>query len=228
MSRQPDKSAPYEGEGVPYYSVDMNPSLEPVVVSQTGQIPVHVPQENSGIAVGRWDIGFCDCFTHCVPNCCMVTFCPCISMAQIASKLNITSYACALITILLLMIAECVTFGLAMNEFAEQYRTRDGYYDYYYDYYYGYHYYDYYDETSTSVAFRIISAVVRIIFAVFVWQLRSKTRERFQIPGGCICDCCAALFCSCCTLAQVATHVKSYTPGSCDFGPPVDTLPAYR
>lgn len=65
---------------------------------------------------------------------------------------------------------------------------------------------------------------------VFLWiwicQARYITRQRFGIPGSCCCDCCVSILCSNCALAQMATHIKSYTPGSCYFGPK-DTLPAY-
>ncbi|KAJ0411838.1 hypothetical protein ATCC90586_002991 [Pythium insidiosum] len=62
---------------------------------------------------------------------------------------------------------------------------------------------------------------------LFVWRVRAKIRDRFQIPGSCMGDCFTSMCCTCCALAQMATHVKSYKPGSCDFGPP-DTLPAYQ
>lgn len=66
-----------------------------------------------------------------------------------------------------------------------------------------------------------------LVLFVWIWQARYITRDRFKIPGDCCGDCCAALLCPCCTLAQIATHIKSYTPGRCDFGPP-DTLPPYQ
>ncbi|KAF1782341.1 PLAC8 motif-containing protein [Phytophthora cactorum] len=65
------------------------------------------------------------------------------------------------------------------------------------------------------------------VLFVWIWQLRQLTRERFKIPGGCCEDYCASFWFPCCTLAQIATHIKSYKPGSCDFGPQ-DTLPAYK
>ncbi len=68
-------------------------------------------------------------------------------------------------------------------------------------------------------------AVSLLVFLAF-WQLRTKVREKFQLPGSPLEDLCVLCFCSCCALAQMATHVKSYKPGSCDFGPP-DELPAY-
>lgn len=51
---------------------------------------IHVEDEptskdDQGITVGKWEVGFCGCCTHMVPNCLMVTCCPCISLAQISA-----------------------------------------------------------------------------------------------------------------------------------------------
>lgn len=51
--------------------------------------------------------------------------------------------------------------------------------------------------------------------------------ERFRIRGSSFGDCEVATCCSCCALAQVATHIKSYKPGSYSFGPP-DTLLGFQ
>ncbi|KUF78651.1 hypothetical protein AM587_10014902 [Phytophthora nicotianae] len=75
--------------------------------------------------------------------------------------------------------------------------------------------------------FAFTCGFAHVVLFVWIWQLRQMTRERFKIPGGCCEDYCASFWCPCCTLTQIATHVKSYKPGSCDFGPP-DTLPAYK
>ncbi|CAH0477630.1 unnamed protein product [Peronospora belbahrii] len=47
----------------------------------------------SNIKIGEWETSLCfGCFKHCVPNCCMVTFCPCVTQAQISSRLGMASY----------------------------------------------------------------------------------------------------------------------------------------
>ncbi|ETK93370.1 hypothetical protein F441_03561 [Phytophthora nicotianae CJ01A1] len=143
-------------------------------------IPVEetkIDRDPSGILLGKREAQLCGCCTHCVPNCLMATFCPCISVAQISARLGMTTYTCALLTFVLLFAFTC---GFA-----------------------------------------------HVVLFVWIWQLRQMTRERFKIPGGCCEDYCASFWCPCCTLTQIATHVKSYKPGSCDFGPP-DTLPAYK
>ncbi|GMF24995.1 unnamed protein product [Phytophthora lilii] len=161
------------------------PVDEPTKTSpEQTEVPVAIPvgdptpdKDASGITLGKWEAQFCSCCTHCVPNCLMATFCPCISVAQISARLGLVTYTCALIVLILLFASTC---GMA-----------------------------------------------HVALFVWIWQVRQHTRERFKIPGGCCEDYCASFWFPCCTLAQIATHIKSYKPGDCDFGPQ-DTLPPYK
>jgi Cys-rich protein (TIGR01571 family) len=82
--------------------------------------------------------------------------------------------------------------------------------------------------TTTKLSFwAYISMACSVLIFVGVWQLRSKVRTTFQLPGNCLTDCCVSFFCSSCAIAQMATHVKSYKKGSCSFGAP-DELPPYN
>ncbi|ETW03935.1 hypothetical protein H310_04351, partial [Aphanomyces invadans] len=47
------------------------------------------------------------------------------------------------------------------------------------------------------------------------------------IPGSELEDCACSFFCSCCVLAQMASHTESYSPNQCSFSPK-DTLPGYE
>lgn len=85
-----------------------------------------------------------------------------------------------------------------------------------------------YDYTTALVIIVLLrmSGVGEIGMWLLVFILRSKFRAAFKIPGSVIGDCIAALCCNCCAVAQMATHAKSYTEGSCSFeAPPV--LPGY-
>jgi Cys-rich protein (TIGR01571 family) len=57
-------------------------------------------------------------------------------------------------------------------------------------------------------------------------RLRLKIRHLFSIPGSFIEDILYTIFCSCCSIAQMASHVESYEPGSCQFTPR-NTLEGY-
>ncbi|EGZ07574.1 hypothetical protein PHYSODRAFT_253648 [Phytophthora sojae] len=120
---------------------------------------IHVEDEptskdDQGITVGKWEVGFCGCCTHMVPNCLM--------------------YDLALVLFILLFV--------------------------------------------------LSGGVGGIVGAIWLCQARTQTRERFQIPGSCCGDCMVSF---CCAMAQLATHIKSYKPGDCSFGPQ-DTLAAYQ
>ncbi|KAG2865139.1 hypothetical protein PC113_g3948 [Phytophthora cactorum] len=49
--------------------------------------------DDTPLMTGSWLVGLCGCCTDLIPNCCMVTFCPCISLAQISKRLGVTSNA---------------------------------------------------------------------------------------------------------------------------------------
>lgn len=178
----------------------------------------------SGIAVGRWDVGFCGCFTHCVPNCLMVWCLPCVSLAQISSRLGVAKFGRALV-LYLVAIVLLLGLGGVSNYLLVKHLQDTGKSVSDDDYYAA-------DLTASDLpvtvyVIQLVADVIGLCLFVSVWQLRAKIRERFDIPGSCCGDCCSVLCCSLCATAQMATHVKSYKPGSCSFGP-VDTLPPYN
>ncbi|KAG6622938.1 PLAC8 family protein [Phytophthora cinnamomi] len=61
-----------------------------------------------GITVGKWDVGLCGCCTHhMMPNCLMAFCCPCVSLAQISSRLSMLTYDIALVLFVLLFCCTC-------------------------------------------------------------------------------------------------------------------------
>ncbi|GLE00838.1 hypothetical protein PINS_up009635 [Pythium insidiosum] len=206
-----------------------------VVEPLTPQMAYAVHVDDSGLAVpalrvGAWDAGIFGCFSSMVPNCCMVYCVPCISLAQISQRIGMTKYSTVLLTLGVIWMVELVLQVM----FLPRYR-------------WAYSWGDLHDDNSNRrVGFITVSSTDDVGYAallgaslltqlttftglaiIFVtWTLRSRIRERFEIPGSCVNDCCLSFFCTCCTIAQMATHVKSYKPGSCNFDP-LDTLPAY-
>lgn len=188
--------------------------------------PTPAVAQATGVRTGQWDADLCGCFTDVVPNCVMPTFCPCVSLAQITSRLSIMPFGATLSVFACIYAVQWAVSSLVSYRF--YYLSLDGEelcdYDWYYDWYYCY-----YSRHTFGAAYGIFSALSFLAeLAVFlaVWHIRNQTRLRFQLPGSGCGDCCMALCCTCCSVAQVATHIKSYKPGSCDFAP-VDSLPAY-
>ncbi|KAE9021654.1 hypothetical protein PR003_g11586 [Phytophthora rubi] len=171
-----------------------------------------------GVMVGAWSADFWGCCDFMIPNCFMVTFCPCVSLAQISERLGVAPYRRTLVIFLLLIVAEIIA-GLYPSKSSSS--TSSGWHS----------------STSTSKKYSDDSSesnpvqswiiiIARVIVFVYVWHLRQTTRRLFRIPGGACGDCCSSFCCSCCAMAQIATHIKSYKPGDCSFGPP-DVLPPY-
>lgn len=170
------------------------------------------------IRVGEWEMGLWGCFTHLVPNCFMVVFCPCVSLAQISARLSVSSFGVILTVSLIVIAVEGAMIGLISNEVHKhEDSTNDDDLSWLYS------------SKDYGTAYRIYNGVIcgtHMVVFLYVRNLRTKIRERFEIPGNAWKDICASVCCSCCAIAQMATHVKSYKPGTCSFGPP-DTLPAY-
>ncbi|TMW62060.1 hypothetical protein Poli38472_009553 [Pythium oligandrum] len=191
--------------------------------------------DNYGVTMGTWEVGFFGCFNDCIPNCCMVWCLPCVSLAQISARLGVYKYGTVLATTFLVY-AVIIGIPLAINISNQQTMKANNERlmndeDYWADIINN-------DgqrsaPASTSInstyveVFELVSAVFGVMYCIFVWKLRSHTRARFEIPGNPCVDCLASCCCSCCAIAQMATHSKSYKPGSCEFGPP-DTLPAFK
>ncbi|KAF0693041.1 Aste57867_15936 [Aphanomyces stellatus] len=65
-----------------------------------------------------------------------------------------------------------------------------------------------------------------LVICTGVWLFRTRLRLLCHIPGSVVDDCVAAFCCHCCVLAQMASHVGTYTPGHCTLAPK-RTLPGY-
>ncbi|CAK4183128.1 unnamed protein product [Aphanomyces euteiches] len=163
-------------------------------------------------SVPAWKVGVLGIFGS-VANVLMSTFCQCIVLAQIASRLGNVygGYKGVLVGVFVFATLGNVfrlyaqhdwniieTHGRPVDTFREAEATR----------------------------FNIAAIFSALVIVTFVAWLRSRVRDFFRIPGSAAEDCCCSLFCHCCTVAQMSTQVEVYTPGQCSVGPR-DTLPAY-
>ena len=137
---------------------------------------------------------------------CLSFCCPCVSAANIVKRLGMYSYRKVFWGIL---IAYSILIFLSMEElFTEEERGRR-------------------KESYRFPLWELVGWILSLSVTFFVWKLRMRIRAMFKIPGNAACDFVTVLFCQCCVLAQMASHVKSYTPGSCDCRAP-ETLPGYN
>ncbi|KAL3669480.1 hypothetical protein V7S43_005872 [Phytophthora oleae] len=165
-----------------------------------------------------WDVPFFGCFSSIMPNCCMSTVCPCVSIAQIQARLGnsysnaLLSYGSAifgLVVCTILFISHSVTTDVVKSPNGSQrgeIRSSSG----------------------RQVIFLGGAAFFALFYAFSLCLVRMKVRKQYEIAGNSGQDCLVATCCASCTVAQMASQTQSYTPGVVNFqNPCVDTLPGY-
>lgn len=149
--------------------------------------------------------GLCSCCTDCVPNLLMAWCCPRISLAQVYARLELYRYLRALVSLFVLYVV-----GL-IGDFIPSGTTETATYTYDPD--------TGYVVASAPLASMMLLWITMVVsqslFRLVVWE------ARFQIPGSCIGDDCVSCLCSCCAIAQLASHAKSYTPAAAASAPRV-------
>ncbi|EQC30428.1 hypothetical protein SDRG_12002 [Saprolegnia diclina VS20] len=157
---------------------------------------------------GQWATGIFGCFANMVPNCCMVFFCPCVSLAQTVHRIGLASYTRALLLFgVLILLANVLPTAFPDVETCRLVDGRN-------------------ECELQSASGSILLAVFYLVLAVLIAHVRAKVRALFNIAGSFFNDCVCALCCGFCTIAQMATQTNSYTPNACNFGPK-DTLAGY-
>lgn len=72
---------------------------------------------------------------------------------------------------------------------------------------------------AESDFFEFITWLGASIALICCTRLRWRIRALFSIPGSPFEDVAYSLFCGCCSVAQMASHVESYEPGVFAFTP---------
>ncbi|CAK4115505.1 unnamed protein product [Aphanomyces euteiches] len=153
--------------------------------------------DHNGIIVGRWKSGIFDCLADIVPNCVMSFICPCVSLAQTLHRVGMYPFTNVL-----------VVFGAiyGVNIFL-------------------------YLLSGLGVPLFFFGSWIAFFLQVAVFAflviVRMRIRRAFRIAGSELEDLVLSFFCSCCVLAQIATHTDSYTANECSFSPK-EILPGYQ
>ncbi|OQR98936.1 hypothetical protein THRCLA_06627, partial [Thraustotheca clavata] len=148
--------------------------------------------EERPIVMGQWESKVFGCFDTIFPNCLMATFCHCVSLAQIAQRLDIYPFQKVLYGVGGIWCAAILCAIL----------------------------------TRVGRFFYFLEIVFILMALVFYYRFRTQVRFLFQIPGTHMEDCAYSFFCSCCSIAQMATQAHTYEPGQCSFSGK-STLPGY-
>ncbi|KAL4116747.1 hypothetical protein PRIC2_012199 [Phytophthora ramorum] len=145
--------------------------------------------DHNGIVVGSWKTEFFDCFDDCVPNGLLAIVCPVVSMAQISKRLGLAPYSLVITVYLGLYLLAHLSASLEYPFFI-----------------------------FVCVAAGMAS-VMWVAIPIGVILLRVHIRELFSIPGNIAEDVVLAFVCEPCAIAQMATRMTSYEPGTCSLGP---------
>ncbi|RQM26067.1 hypothetical protein B5M09_005609 [Aphanomyces astaci] len=166
------------------------------------------------VASTMWKSGIFECFQS-TPNgsSLMALFCPCVAVAQIASRLGAFGGYCGVLAVLFVIYCTHHAFaGLAQNE-VDNYEQDQGHWTP--------------QNINRLITYATLSSLTALLPALFLAVLRTRVRRVHHIQGSECEDFLCSYFCNCCTIAQMATEVQAYTPGECSFGPR-STIPAYH
>ncbi|RHY57748.1 hypothetical protein DYB26_008733 [Aphanomyces astaci] len=214
-------------------------------MSQPGKVVINTAAtraaDANGIILGSWRSGLFSCFDSVIPNCVMTCCCPCVSLAQASHRVGIVRFRTMLCVTGVLMLGqylstflnwycpytlsqsmqdlsveamsppEGMTLAQTVNWSSDVLRRAIDLADQY---------------DMARLATATVSSLASIVIIVLVWVVRARVRRKFSIPGSCCIDCMTSWCCTCCAIAQIATHTTSYVEGDCQFGPR-GVLPAY-
>lgn len=174
-------------------------------------LPVTAVQDRINAPTGRWKDGLFDCFSVgiCHPSLCCAVWCDKISMAQIMTRMSLTwlgqpgqrvSTQNTFKVVVMLFVA--YTIYANSLEIASL---------------------DYTPETL-PVSISVMKSLGGFFFAWWsiyaLFKTRQSVRRQYSIPEercmGCE-DLCYSIWCTCCTLSQMARHTGEYEnyPGVC-------------
>lgn len=181
-----------------------------------------------------WNASFCDCCCSVAPTyCCIVTCCPCTTIASVKENLG-GGYEWTLLYFGGLAFGFLMSVGFAAsnssNEPADHPadnmtappppESHDA-------------------SAGSSFMWKAIAAMFLVTFLFGVWRLRAQTRHSLGIHGSHFNDCLSSFFCCFCVISQLHLELKFHyeePPQNCRRGQgddnlastcPVDTLAPY-
>ena len=167
-------------------------------------LPEHDVNERINAPTGRWKDGLCDCFSVGICHASLWCACCCskISMAQIMTRMSLTwlgepgqrvSTKDTFKVVIMLLVAYTI-YSSALEFASIGYNVED-----------------------VPVAITVMKSVGGFFFSVWsiysLCKTRQSVRRQYSIPEercmGCE-DLCCSIWCTCCTLSQMARHTGEY------------------
>ena len=163
-------------------------------------------------------------------NAIMSTICPCVVLSQVSERINLSSYWTTLAGLGFGGLISFVTFWVVVIWPAPNGPCRDLLADSYdgFDLPNGINRNDLIECFDSESEKSVATALLVVFWILFMGMMISLTfkargliRQVHHISGHSNVDAFNSIACSCCTIAQMATEVGSYTPGNKpNFGPP--------
>ncbi|EEY54534.1 uncharacterized protein PITG_08194 [Phytophthora infestans T30-4] len=127
-----------------------------------------------------WNASICDCCCSVAPTyCCVVTCCPCTTIASVKESLS-GGYERTLLYFGGLALGFLISVGFAASNSSDK-------------------------STDVPVAF---AALFLITFLLGVWRLRTQTRHSLGIQGSQLNDCLSSFCCCFCVISQLHLELK--------------------
>ncbi|KAJ0411822.1 hypothetical protein ATCC90586_002975 [Pythium insidiosum] len=186
-----------------------------VEVQSLPDFHVSEPQYERGpIRVGAWRTHLCYCQPPWTPIIWMPCFFPCVSLAQVFARLGSRWYTTICVSLGTVLVVANVTAVLPLLFPSLTPASATSLLDSFFF-------------CSTALITNGVFVLGQLVFVFATAIARRRVRRRFEIPGNLWIDLGVSTACNSCALAQMAIHVRSFTPGSCDFQRP-DVLAAYE
>lgn len=167
-------------------------------------LPTSLQGDRIQAPTGRWKDGLFHCFSLglCHASLCCAFWCSKISMAQIMTRMQLTwlgEHGQKVATqntfkVVVLLFASYTLFSTSLEIASLEYTLAT--------------------TPTTIVAMKAIGSVLFGIWSLYsLCRTRQNIRKQYSIPEercvGCE-DVCCAIFCSCCTISQMARHTGEY------------------
>ena len=168
---------------------------------------------------GHWKDGLCDCFRYgfCHPSLLCAWCCQHLGMAQVMQRMNLdifgakgtkenTKNTFKIILIIFILYINVQSLSSIYQIPAKVAPGLDAAPSIHALIYYKYH-------SKSMIVVSTLTLIFSIYFLIVLVRTRRSVRTFYSIKEGCcgcLEDCCCAVFCGCCTVAQMLRHTGQY------------------
>jgi len=189
-----------------------------VTMNQTFSAPFN-EESRRNAKTEEWSDGICSWSSHFL-SCCVASFCPMVLMGQVMTRMQLTMFAttssnpspdtCRNVTGLLLgltILGFVLTLAFAKAETKVETKIVNGRIERY----------GKAEKAFGNELLNLPTNLALLLLLVFVFKTRGIVRQRYNIAGSWLGDCCISWWCTCCAVAQLARQTSEYEVNTGDF-----------